>query len=511
MSEKPEHCALYIDYGSLVTRLNRQRIFHIPITDMVEAFKEEAKQYGQLAAIHVFADWTRYDGANLFQQSGVVAKFTPFGHRNAHSEISKEINTLLNTNGTIDTFILVANDKDYEFITQRLRNLGHQVVLWGIKQFVKSNLINAVDKFTPIEDILRLELEKPPLKIPRHFMLTALIIILDNQMATLESYQIPQGLCIERLNSLAHFDSNGQMWLNQAIEENLVAEVSDPYYQDNSLCFLNDKHPKVQLALDTRDRLLLAMDSALHGKRWIAFNTLEQSLRSHRVFGANEAKRRLWIELLISENLILAEKYNNPNKPHLPPTTALMLNQDHPVMQEIPQLVNNQLQRLIITVENFLLSRGYQWIAASTLLRLLENYLTQASAQSVLSFASDEGIILIEKLESASHSGRSVSTVRLNEKNKLVQNTLKQRNRAVRIVAATLLTRKSGLSHSILISSLEAEHFGYSDTYRRFWLDVLIRTEVLKRSKTSKGLGGGSIYYLNKLHPVVFMVLKGDQ
>ncbi len=156
-------------------------------------------------------------------------------------------------------------------------------------------------------------------------------------------------------------------------------------------------------------------------------------LRSQAIFGLDEKTRRNWIELLISENLILAQQRKNPDRPDLPPTTALIVNHDHALVEEIPLLVQQQLYRLIILVDGFLTNRNYNWIAASTLMKILKGYLSPVAAQNVFSFARDENVISIIKLNNIKDSLYQVSAIHLNYENDDVKKALKYRLRGKNI------------------------------------------------------------------------------
>jgi len=232
-------------------------------------------------------------------------------------------------------------------------------------------------------------------------------------------------------------------------------------------------------------------------------------LRSQAIFGLDEKTRRNWIELLISENLILAQQRKNPDRPDLPPTTALIVNHDHALVEEIPLLVQQQLYRLIILVDGFLTNRNYNWIAASTLMKILKGYLSPVAAQNVFSFARDENVISIIKLNNIKDSLYQVSAIHLNYENDDVKKALKYRNLYLNEIAVAFENRGNGLSHSGLYSYLSKNIPGEVQPSIQFWVDVFVRGNILTRLK--KHGGKNPMYMFNRSLPVVAMVLAMNQ
>ena len=502
------NCALYIDHLSLSLYLSRRSVFSVELGAVAESLLNAAGVVGNVKIARAFADWARLEGANSFESFGIQAKFTHPKHRTSAGDIKDDVFQWLDKDDTIQTVILVANDISYWSLINQLQSRGKKVVLWGGKDSVDIKLLDKVDEFIEIDEILLLDVKPTELDMPRSMILNAVCLALDDLMALRGITEIPLQVCLDYIKDNLHIFKDTNCF-NQAHAENLIILTSAPYDSEIVLYSLNERSPRVQTVLEIRNRLLLTLDSALRGRHWISFNHLERMLRSQAIFGLDEKTRRNWIELLISENLILAQQRKNPDRPDLPPTTALIVNHDHALVEEIPLLVQQQLYRLIILVDGFLTNRNYNWIAASTLMKILKGYLSPVAAQNVFSFARDENVISIIKLNNIKDSLYQVSAIHLNYENDDVKKALKYRNLYLNEIAVAFENRGNGLSHSGLYSYLSKNIPGEVQPSIQFWVDVFVRGNILTRLK--KHGGKNPMYMFNRSLPVVAMVLAMNQ
>jgi hypothetical protein len=320
---------------------------------------------------------------------------------------------------------------------------------------------------------------------------------------------LPYSACKDFLNNLSYLNGNGHSWLDMAIAEELVILNKATTDAQFTLCSLNDKSAGVQKALETRDRMLLILDLGMRGRPWLSFNFAEKLLRVNSMFGVSEISRRRWIELGISEGLITVQKKIRPSTGAVEPTTVLFLNYNHPISQEIPRLIDNQLRRLIVLCDVFLANHNFKWLAASTVMKILGTFLPPEASQQIFSYARDEGIIRIGKIRDIRNSSRGVSTVELDSDSDLVKKTLLEKISYLSALDDLYSTRGKKLKYHTLSSVLsEAIPPDRVDDIH-FWIDLFIRARILRRGSNSSHDKFPSYSFQRSL-PAVSLVLTSQ-
>lgn len=472
-------CAIYIDYESLNSFLCRHNIYHIPLENALYSCLTSAhNEYGEVTAVRAYAEWSRFPAAaNLLARLKVELSFMDHNQPDAVADIVADAR-MRYENGLINTIIVLTQNDSYSSVFDNLKSEPYSTVVWCIEISGCPRLASAVDQIVSLDSLIQPDSQSSA--IPRHFLMSSLIIVLEDLMISREARHLPLQLCVEHLNSIPMFAPNGEMWLNEAVKEGGLATTMSKTEPPTMICFFAEQHRKVQSALDARDRLLLTLDSALRKYPWLAFGRLERQLRGVYVFGHTEQERKLWINLLIQCDMIRAQLYDNPVK-HGYKTTGLWLNLDHPTVKALNDKFSNHVQELVVIVNQFIYDKQYEWIAASTALRFLERSVTSGTAQQILSIAVENDIVLVEKINNL---GNETSALRLNYGHSFVQSTLDLQDYLVSLVMEFLHQRQRACSYIVLLNLLRGRHFGHSEDYRRFWLDLLISRKILRKTKS---------------------------
>jgi hypothetical protein len=503
------YCNLYIDYASLRLKLNENRIFDLHAATLIDNVLEITKRHCSIKRAFAFADWGNLSDQRIFEDQGIETVSILPGRRNATIELQHEVHALLDSYQNPPAVTLVLGDTDYLPILDRLQRSGTKVILCWFKDMVDPRLMNKVDTFISLDEEFNFGNLRASLTLPRKMLLSAALIALDDHMAMNSRSTLPYSACKDFLNNLSYLNGNGHSWLDMAIAEELVILNKATTDAQFTLCSLNDKSAGVQKALETRDRMLLILDLGMRGRPWLSFNFAEKLLRVNSMFGVSEISRRRWIELGISEGLITVQKKIRPSTGAVEPTTVLFLNYNHPISQEIPRLIDNQLRRLIVLCDVFLANHNFKWLAASTVMKILGTFLPPEASQQIFSYARDEGIIRIGKIRDIRNSSRGVSTVELDSDSDLVKKTLLEKISYLSALDDLYSTRGKKLKYHTLSSVLsEAIPPDRVDDIH-FWIDLFIRARILRRGSNSSHDKFPSYSFQRSL-PAVSLVLTSQ-
>ncbi len=350
------NCALFIDYENIAISLSQTRLVTLSPGVLARVLRENAEKYGKIKCARAFADWDRFTGAaRAFAEQGIDPRFVLQGKNSADVELCLQVQEALKeASASVSTFILVTGDRDFLAIIERLKREDKRVVVWGVEERTSQRLKEAADEFVPLEQLL----------------------------------------------------SGVQPEIE---EENEESPLSPTRNLDHTAWTLP--------ALAT---LILRFDLILYerGWTWIAFKTLTEELADDVTFGSTPNERAWWVNLAISEKILLPEKRPHAKNPEAE-ITVCFLNSEHPLVKAGISIVPRVIQVLHEQLQT------KPWIAYGLLDRILAsdpdlNH-DGVERRFWINILIHMGAILTEKKENPHFPERPVTGCRLNPSHPLVR------------------------------------------------------------------------------------------
>ena len=472
MTQPLTKCVMYVDYEDFMVGLSHLQCLDVDKT-LIDLLQKAQQRFEVQQAI-VLADWTRLASRPFLEEQGFNC-WTVYGTGTmVKQEIQFSIAKGIESWDSVDVYMIVSGESDYSDLFRQLREAGKKSLLWTVLPP------------SPNDQALcsEWELVKAPQTAdtsawPRQVMLHA-IVLAATHLPNNEAPFLMSDL-LSQLRNLDPFSGTAETWLNIAIREQLflLERVNDPFAMPDGL--LNRENPIVQNALFIRERILSVFDAMIVNRDWVAFGALEKALRTAEAMAVDKEFRHAWIELLVAQKVLIAEQIPQPDGTFQ--TTTLRLEPDHPVITARHQQQALHLRGLIVTVDNFMRRKNYNWMAVSTLLKILTRSTTRVEARATLNMADEQGVVQFDSVPSLENPEFLVTTLKLSQTHPLVQKTLAERDDII-LRVDSLLTDRYQVSLTLLAEELTSSNTMTEDDaffWIRFFVDegILIEEEIV--------------------------------
>lgn len=520
-------CALFIDYENVFKSLRGQNI-NTTHKQLAEIFKTEAAKFGEVVYARAYAPWDIFPEAmSVFDRHDIKPEYVEGGRKdNADLVMSLEIQEFLRIPGRdAETFILVTGDGDFVHVIRILQQLQKRVVVWGVEGSISTRLSARVAELVNIQSLLsghgiepgagmdanghRLPVrsDAPPSKdTPTR----ALIVRAESVMLARGWVQVPFLTLMQEMSTSNLFGEDSEqrrLLIVKCLEEGVLETKKQPNPKrpgtETTFVLLKKDNPTVTQTLRCVSRVVAQMRhvlSSMPGASWVAYGLLDKMLANDPAMPsgpAGEVERRAWIDLCIGEGLLRLERKENPKNPDFP-TSALYLNEEHPLVEQVipGEDYTPMLRRLVVHMDHYLTRTGYAWMSMGLLRQQLSIY-GQQEMERAIRTASESGLIIIRQ-QPNQFGSRPTTGAYIQADNPVVRETLALRDH----VLSTLIQIFQGrdvVSRADLESEM-MELLACIMPPTQDWIDLLISHQVLSHSSTAENQAG---YSINRQHPVV--------
>jgi hypothetical protein len=469
-------CVMYVDYESLAAHFTQTP--YVDIDAIVIGLLEKAHQQFDVQGAVVLGDWRRLSSKRRLEMHGFICRSTHLTDLEGHHLIRHGITERLATHRADEVYLLVGGQPEYTAILRQLQRSGKDSILWTVVQ-PSANDRELCSAWEQINMPSGISISSWPRQVMLHAVVLAAIHL---QQTIGDRFQI--GDLLDNLRRMDSFGSSAEIWLTVAIRERvlLLQDSNDPL--DPPYGWVNTYHAVTQKALLIRDRILNTLSTMLQHREWIAFNTAERGLRSVKQLAESQHIRHAWLELLVALDMLVSRRIPRPDGKFV--TTTLHINTNHSVVAMHRTEHYLQLVRLILKMSNFLERRGYSWIAASTLLKMLTGTSSRAEARATLTIAQEQAIVQIDSLLSPYNPPLTVTIVRLNQNHQLVNETLARRDQLIALANTVLAWRRFGVSEMVLVDEFTASG-ALSEDDALFWIWLFVSEDLFHSTHFTQG------------------------
>ncbi len=477
MEQQLKKSVMYVDYEGLMTGLSHYH--HLDTDGVLANLLKKARQNFEVQGAIVLGDWTRLTNRNQLERQGFICK-TVYGPDTViNQEIEASIAEQIVVGNAAEVYILVNGVSDYTPILRQLRQADKESVLWTVSppSLTDQALCSEWEFITSPESFATSDW-------PRQVILQAVALVADHLLVSNNESQLLMNRLLDRLGELPPFKETAETWLNVAVREQIILlqRVEDP--SASPYIQLNRQHPFVQKGLQIRERILSVLSAMIVDRDWVAFSALEKAMQTSKPLAGDQSFRHAWLELLVAEEVLIAESVPQPDGVFQ--TTTLRPNLNHPIIR-LHQQQNFNLVRLIVTIDNFIRRKGYKWMAVSTLLTILTRATTRVEARATLSLADEEALVEIDTVPSIDDPEFSVATVRLNSTHSLVQKCLTKRDDIILLADSMLTNRHLGMSSDVFVEELGSSGIAQEENEALFWIQLLGGERILTEAKFVQG------------------------
>lgn len=495
MEAQLKQCIMYVDYEGLLNGLSHSR--HLDIDNLLLHLLAKARQRFQIQHAVVIGDWTYHRGRAQLEAQGFLCRSLSAA-TGINQMLYVSISEQIAANLAADVYILVSNQSGYDTILRALQQANKVCVLWTLVSPSPSDrmLCSEWEVIRPLEN-------PQGILWPRQVMLQAIVLAADVLQGSTDAPFLLSRLR-EHLVRLSAFNSRADTWLAIAIREHILLQES----ADSAVYFgyVNRQHAVVQKAFLMRERILSTFSVLLTNREWVAFSVLEKSLRTAKVLADNQSFRHAWIELLVAEDVLIAQQVPQPDGPFQ--VTALRLNLAHPAMVALQHIQQRNLIRLIVHISNVTGRKGKDAMTVFTLLKSLMGVTTRVEASAALDQAKQQNIVQLESVTVSHRHAFPVTVVRLQQGHALVQETLARRDQCIQLTNTIIELRKTGVSEIILAKALMAEQQIERDE-ALFWIRLLVNEDILYvKHMLLESQETVPIIYLNQQDAIVDRLLE---
>lgn len=517
-------CALFVDYENVFKSLRGQNI-NPNHKQLAEIFKVEANKVGEVVYACAYAPWDIFPEAmSVFDRQDIKPEYVEGGRKdNADLVMSLEIQEFLRVPGRdADTFILVTGDGDFVHVIRLLQQEKKRVVVWGVEGSISTRLATRVNEIVNIQTLLAANGVVPvegdpysqrgvrPEGPPSKDMATrALIVRAESVMLARGWVQVPFLTLMHEMSTSQVFGDDSEarrLLIVKCLEDGILETKKQPNPKrpgtDTTFVLLKKESSTVVHSLRHVQRVVLHVRQILGsmpGATWAAYGLLDKALANDGVMPQGplgEPERRSWIDVCIAENILRLEKKDNPKNPEYP-TSALYLNEDHPLVQQVVpgEDLTPMLRRLILSMDHYLTRTGYVWMSMGLLRHQLVVF-GQQEMERAIRLANENGLIVIRQ-QPNQFGSRPTTGAYLQYDQNLVKEVLSQRDAVLDALADKFNSRESLPQHELaaLLESLPGLGGDRQD-----WLGILLNHQILT---ASTGTDGEEQAALQSQHPVV--------
>jgi hypothetical protein len=506
MSEKLEKCTMYIDYEGLLVGLSQRQYWNI--RQVMPELLDKAASHFQAQQAYVFGNWSSLASRAELENLGFscLHNLNP-GHAPI-AEIQRHITDALAAGNVSDTYIIVGSDHNYSSILRHLNRLNKTGVLWTVLPPTADEQALCASWET-----ISLPGDSETSLWPRQVMLHAVVLTAD-QLALEDTPFFLMNHLLNHLQTLSAFHNSAETWLSIALREQVILQKTSDYGFGSGYAYLNQQSPVVRKAIQTRKRILSVLNVMIAGRDWVAFSAAEKALRTANTLAGSQQLRHAWLEMLVAENILIADNLSKPGAAHQ--TTTLKLNREHPAVRSSVLEQERNLIYLVVAADNFMKRKNSNWISISKLLEILTKATTRVEARAALEFAKTKEIVHIDSVPAHRDQDYTVATAKLNYEDTFVQEALKKRDHAIWLTNYILsdrefLSEDIGIGRILLEDELMASARVEQDM-ASFWVETLLMEGILSEITYIAGsLGAERLLRLRVGDPVVGHALAQDR
>lgn len=478
MADSKKVCALLIDYNGLAVALSRRQ--HWDVDQVLIDVKNKAAENFLVQSATAFGHWEAPSRARL-ELNGFICEPVQTVVQIC-SAIQQAIERSLARGDSTDVYVLVDSDLDPTLLAKSVEQAHKELILWSVATpSADTRTLYSAWEVIPLTQL------NAHNQWPRRVMLYAIAIGADYLNSERNDPFLLSHL-YNHLQTLPAFNRTSvDMWLDLAVRQEIILphQSSGPF--GSPYAELNRSHPVVQKALRTRERILAVLDAMMAGREWVAFGTIEKALQSSKLLAGSQRMRQAWLELLVSEQVLLAKPLRSPGSDQV--TTTLRPNSAHPIFATVGRRRLQSLSHLIVALDDLELRRRSEWVSAANLLRSLTRVTTHAEARTTLIRAQADGMVEFKSVPSRENPERKAALVRVNQANPQVRKILDRRDQLIQTTDALLrnrglIDRELGITPFALEKELVHEE-GMDEDDAFFWIQLLRYEHVLTDVRVS--------------------------
>lgn len=529
--------AVYIDFENITIGLNEQG-YIIDLDHLIEVIVRQARAHGQVTHLAAYAPWGQRgslpplvdaQGREISDEAPsrlAVANIDPVfnlpGKNSADMRIAKDV--LANSTGpnSPDLFIIASGDRDFNDVFGALRARSKQVVVWGIhgstSRILENNpaiLLEYIDDFAQFQRHTDLEQmyqdhmvddEGEPL-VFRPSQWSSVVLQCDILKAKHPRSPLRMDDLTDHLIEVHAVTSpaRAEELLHQAEGLGLVAVSND------GNVILSERHPITQTTRLIRDRLVYRVANTLEVRNWEYVNygfllkglTMDLDL-SGPGLNVDDNWRSEWIDALVREGLLVRELVPHPNNPddlvpviHLPDPEqepSIEFITDHEEHDIDPDVLNDMMRRIVVSVEQFTSFRGFAWCPLGSLHKRLRPFDPGTIFQQAIEILVEAGTVDIDEYDNP-QSVYKTKGISLVHESQQVQDYLNERDEFVRILLELYQDRTP-----ITIDVLH-EQLPFDEKVRETWISIMELENILNPVP-----GHQDLYSLFRTHHTVTRV-----
>ncbi len=470
--------ALYIDFENITIGLNEQG-YIIDLDLFVDSITKQARAHGQITRMAAYAPWGQRgslpplvdaQGREISDEAPsrlALANIDPVfnlpGKNSADMRIAKDVMGASTSPNSPDIFIIASGDRDFNDVFGALRARGKQVVVWGIhgstSRMLENNpaiLLEYIDDFghfqrhTDLGHIYEeavLNEDGEPL-IFRPSQWSSVVLQCDILKARHPRSPLTMDDLTDHLIEVHTVVSpaRGEELLYQAKGLGLIDISAD------DTVTLNLRHSITIATRLIRDRIVHRVANTLEVRNWeyVNYGFLLKGLSmdtdlSNPGLNGDDNWRSEWIDALVREGLLVRELVPHPSNPDdlvpvirlpdpvRPPTPEDTAPPDDIQPIASPEIIEDMMRRIVVSVEQFTSFRGFAWCPLGSLHKRLRPYDPNTVFQQVIEVLNERGAVNIDEYENPQSVYRTKG-ISLIFDSDLVQSYLAERDEFVRVL-----------------------------------------------------------------------------
>jgi hypothetical protein len=461
MEVELKNCIIYVDYEGLLVGLSYMQ--YLEIDPLLGDLLQKARQRFHIQHAIVLGDWSRYTSRPLLESQG----YTCLTASGTAQEINREIQQSIDDRLSVDkeqateVYILVGGKDERTSLLRQINGARSAGILWTLVPP------------TPTEQALCSEWEIIALpdtakarSWPRPVMLQAVALAADHLQSDAKTPFLLRDL-LDLARQFKPLNQTAHIWLNIAVREQIIVLLEPETEFDLLSGSLNRQHSVVQSALFARDRILMTMKAMLVNRDWVAFSALEKALRTNKALADSQSYRHGWLELLVDAGVLVSRPVPRPDESYT--VTTLRFNEDHRAIAMLADLQQRNLQRLIISISDFVTRKDHHQVASARLQQKLMKAMTYIEARTTISTAFEGGIIRNGSATIPEQVMTSQIALRLDSSHPFVKKTLAQRDQLILLSDSILTQRNSQVSEDVMAEEFAAlRQMGEDESF--FWI-----------------------------------------
>jgi len=503
------------------------------VEEIIKQVEQEGEQY-VLGDIEVFADFEEFEGAQSvldelgFRPTYVRKYDKDFGVINNAIDLRLS-NTVTAEINDYDLFIIVAGDKDYRFVTDRLHRSIKKVAIIGVEGSVAKRILvwspyfRSIDP-RPIRSAFAVDVAAPQARIkglrvptsiaelfgeiPREFLYRAVMLRAHRLLVENGWQKVWINKLVESLGKHAWFEDLGKAGLyeiiNKARDSHLMKLFLDTRGGRQASLFIPNYLS--YLWIEINKKLSLTEEAVTESLQepqwkelqWVPLNVVIKKLVVERAekfsvsgntpveqkpgetLSSDEAELqrrmryhiKLWLSMFIEEGAFKIEKRNDPRRPNVP-VTGIMAPDERPLWSKVKVQLPEEFFRyaVVLSTLSFFERHSTDWISRSFLSRFVEERFGLKAVEEAIPWALDQRILTSDEVI---HEGRAREAYRLNSDSPFVKKVVAARNDTLQYLKELVVDREEiGVGLDVFISKIKETNLWDTLEQAYFWTIVL--------------------------------------